>query len=66
MKVYLKRFAALLLVAAVMTLCFFVVETLLKKTLHMMTVIELPSASPWTYYAMIMIFVCAVIALCKR
>jgi len=65
MKAYLKRFSAMLLIAAVMTLCFFFVETMLKKTIHMMTVIELPSLSPWTYYAMIMIFVCAVIAIRK-
>lgn len=65
MKAYLKRFLNLLLVAAICTALFLGAEIMLSKTWRLFVAFEWPVLSGWTYYTILMVFVCAVIAFFK-
>lgn len=65
MKAYLKRFANLLIIAAICTAVFLGGEIMLSKTWRFFVAFEWPVLNGWTYYALLMVLVCAVIAFFK-
>jgi|GEM_PF-5767715 hypothetical protein len=66
MKAYLQRFLCVLIVALVMTVCFWIAGILFSKTINLIRTIELPSLNPLTYYTIIVLALSAIIALFRK